>query len=60
MDEYDDLATYNGDSEHDMWVDFDNYLNTGTPDVFSDDPTQQADYADNNLNDTIDNLNDWH
>ena len=22
MDELDDLATYNGDTEHDMWVDF--------------------------------------
>lgn len=34
MDEYEDLDTYNGDSEHDMWVDFDNYENTGTPDIF--------------------------
>lgn len=36
MDEYDDLSTYNGDVEHDMWVDFDNYENTGTPDVFDE------------------------
>lgn len=34
MDEYEDLDTYNGDSEHDMWVDFDNYENTGTPGIF--------------------------
>ncbi len=37
MDEYDDLGTYTGDTEHDMWVDFDHYENTGTPDVFDDD-----------------------
>lgn len=37
MDEYDDLDTYNGDAVHDMWVDFDNYENTGTPDVFAED-----------------------
>ena len=34
--EDDDLGTYNGDAEHDMWVDYGNYLNTGTPDVFDD------------------------
>lgn len=34
MTAFDDLDTYNGDTEHDMWVDFDNYENTGTPDVF--------------------------
>lgn len=45
----DDLDTYNGDSEHDMWVDFDNYENTGTPDVF-DEP---------DLDNFIDNFNDW-
>lgn len=49
MDEYDDLGTYNGDTEHDMWVDFDNYENTGTPDVFDED----------NLDDYVDNFNDW-
>lgn len=41
MGEYDDFATYNGDTEHDMWVDLDNYENTG------------------NLDDYVDNLNDW-
>lgn len=33
-DNFDDINTYNGDSVHDMWVDFDNYENTGYPDVF--------------------------
>ena len=33
----DDLYTYNGDTEHDMWVDFDNYENTGPP-MFSMNP----------------------
>lgn len=47
MEDYDNLETYNGDTEHDMWVDFDNYVNglplchskenTGTPDVFDED-----------------------
>ena len=34
----DNLDTYNGDAEHNMWVDFDNYENTGEPDVFDDSP----------------------
>ena len=29
MDEYEDLDAYNGGTEHDMWVDFDNNENTG-------------------------------
>lgn len=37
MCDFDNLDTYNGDSEHDMWVDFDNYENTGTP-MFSMNP----------------------
>ena len=37
MGELNDLDTYNGDTEHDMWVDFDNYKNNGNPDV-SEDP----------------------
>lgn len=49
MDEYEDLDAYNGDTIHDMWVDFDNYENTGTPDVFDED----------SLDDYIDNLSDW-
>ena len=49
MDEYDDLDAYNGDSVHDMWVDCNQYENTGTPKVFDDD----------NLNDYVNNLNDW-
>lgn len=36
MDEYDDLDTYNGDAVHDMWVDFDNYENSGTLAVFDE------------------------
>mgnify|MGYP000166066636 CR=1 FL=1 len=49
IDEYTDLDTYNGDAVHDMWVDFDNYDNIGTPDVF--------DVAD--MDEYIDKLNDW-
>lgn len=49
MDENDELNTYNDDTVHDMWVDFDRYENTGTPEVFDED----------NLDNFIDNLNDW-
>lgn len=49
MDVYNELGTYNGNTEHDMWVDFGNYENTGSPDVFDGD----------NLDEYIDNLNDW-
>lgn len=44
MDELNDLTTYNGDTEHDMWVDYDNYEHIGSPDVFNESD--------------IDNLND--
>lgn len=27
MDEYEDLSTYNGDTEHDMYVDYDYNIN---------------------------------
>lgn len=37
MDDYDDLDLYNGDVEHDMWVDYDHHQNTGEPDLFDDD-----------------------
>lgn len=30
MNSFDDLDTDNGDNEHYMWVDFDNYENIGT------------------------------
>lgn len=34
MEDYNDLGSYNGDVEHDMWVDYDHYQNTGEPNVF--------------------------
>ena len=37
MDEYDDLSTYNGDTEHDMWVDYSTYENTDELDDLFDD-----------------------
>ena len=36
MEDYDDLGSYNGDVEHDMWVDYDHYKNTGEPEVFDE------------------------
>lgn len=59
MEEYDDLGTYYGDTEHDMWVDFDHYENTGHPDVFFAESRRQADYDEDNLDDYVDNLSDW-
>ena len=46
--DFDDLNKYDGDTEHDMWVNFDHYDNIGTPDVF-DEP---------DFDNFIDNLND--
>lgn len=38
MNDYDDLDTYNGDSEHDMMVDYDYHINTGElSELFDDD-----------------------
>lgn len=48
MDEHDDLDVYSGDAVHNMWVDFDIYENTGTPDVF--DEVDMDEYI-GNLND---------
>lgn len=48
MDEIEDLDNYNGDTAHDMWVDFDRYENTGEPEYFED----------SDLDEYIDNL-DW-
>lgn len=59
MAEYDDMDVYNGDAVHDMWVDFDNYENTGTPNVFFAGSKRQADYDEADLDDYIDNLDNW-
>lgn len=48
MEDYDDLGSYNGDVEHDMWVDYDHYQNTGEPDVFDEE----------DIDDIIDELNE--
>lgn len=50
MDELDDLDAYNGNPEHDMWVDFTYQENTSElPDLFDDEA----------VDDYINNLNDW-
>ena len=50
MEELDNLNDYNGDPQHDMWVDFDFNENTGElPEVFDED----------SLDNYINNLNDW-
>ena len=43
------LAPNTGDVEHDMWVDYDHYQNTGEPDVFDEE----------DIDDIIDELYDW-
>lgn len=59
MNTYEDLDTYNGDSEHDMWVDFDNYENTGEPDVFFAGAKRQVGCDEPDLDKFNDSLNDW-
>lgn len=49
MGDFNDLDAYNGDTEHNMWVDLDSYENTGTPDAFNKP----------DIDSIIDNLNDW-
>ncbi len=50
MDVLDDLGTYNGDIVHDMTVDYDYHINTGELD---------DEFGDSDLDDYINNLNDW-
>ena len=45
MNEYDDLNTYNGDAEHDMWVDYTTNQNTGELEEYFDDEYEE-DYDD--------------
>lgn len=42
MEDYDDLGSYIGDVEHDMWVDYDHYQNTGDPDVFDEEDIDEV------------------
>lgn len=50
MTDYDDIDIYNGDAVHDMELDFDYHINTGElPEYFEDSDLEQF----------IDNLNDW-
>lgn len=50
MNDYDDLGSYNGDVEPDMWVDFDYHENTGEGAELFDET---------DLDEYINNLNDW-
>lgn len=50
MMDFNDLDSCNGDAEHDMRVDFDNYENTTPLDVFNE----------SDIDNFIDNLNDWN
>lgn len=50
MNNYDELNQYNGDSEHDLWVDSAYHENT----------SELADeFDDEDLDEFVDNLNDW-
>lgn len=50
MDDFSDFDRYNGDTEHDMWVDFTYQENTAEhPNIFDEDA----------VDDFINNLNDW-
>lgn len=64
MDELDDLATYNGNIEHDMWVDFTNHalgsdalpLNINNRKEYTGELGEFFDDAD--VDNFVDNLND--
>jgi hypothetical protein len=43
MSEYEDLNEYNGETEHDMWVDYDYNANTGELDEEYDDDDDEYD-----------------
>lgn len=48
--DFDDLNAYNGEAEHDMWIDFSYHENTDElHDLFDDEGND----------DCLDNLNDW-
>ncbi len=50
MNDYDDLDTYNGETEHDMWVDYTCQENT----------TELTDLFDDvAVDDYVNNLSDW-
>lgn len=49
MNDYDDLRTYNHNTECDIWVDLDHYKRSDITDVFDVD----------NVDEYIDNLNEW-
>lgn len=42
MGDFDDINSYNGDLEHDMWVDYNYFLNTGEYD--DEDEEEQEEY----------------
>jgi hypothetical protein len=46
MSDYDDLDVYNGEPEHDMWVDYDYNANTGELDYIDDDTEEYDDSFD--------------
>ena len=52
MTDYDDLSTYDGDVEHDGWVDFSYHENTGELDDYFDD--EDDDYDDEDYDDEED------
>lgn len=45
MSDYDDLDAYNGDTEHDMYVDYDYNENTDELDDLSDEDEEDDDWS---------------
>lgn len=60
MADYDDLDTYDGDPVHDGWVDFDYHV-IGLPLCHCKENTGELSdiFDDTDLDQFIDNLNDW-
>lgn len=58
MNDYEDLNTYNGDAQHDMWVDYDYHANTGELNNYSGD--RQSSYAHRSVNPRQSNTQSIH
>lgn len=59
MTEFNDLVTYNGGRIHDTWMDFNNSTNIGFSYILFFRVKRQVGYDKTDINNHIDNLNDW-
>lgn len=53
MGDFDDLNSYNGDLEHDMWVDYNYFLNTGEGEYDDDEEEEQEEEENEDENEYV-------